>query len=78
MNVKLKLVNWKIGENEDKKQVAPIISGDYKIKCGAKTIAKQSFNSGYGSIDFPFSSELISKIEELQKEIAKEIETTIT
>jgi len=75
MKVKLNLLEWKI---KIKDSGARVIAGKYEIKSGGTVLAKQHFNDGYGDVlPITFSTQLIVKMEELEKEIAKEIQEMV-
>jgi len=72
MQVELKVNDWSI-QAPTKNEKYPTIVGEYKVMMAGKSIASQSFNSEYGKTKISFSSDLINKIIELEKEIVDEI-----
>ena len=71
MEVSLKLETWKIVKDKETKAVS--LAGEYTIEAMGMTIAKQSFNSDYSSVKFPFSANLVQRIQDLEKDILSEI-----
>ena len=72
MQVELKVKEWKILPPKEGTKI-PIIAGEYDVTMDGKSIAKQTFNDGYGSKDVGFSLELLEKVEEIEALITNEI-----
>jgi len=75
VEVELKLDSWQIELDQKTKQ--PKIVGKYLIEAMGKTVADQSFNGSYGGLKFPFSGDLVKKVEGLEKEILAEIKASL-
>ena len=72
MNVTLTLTEWQITKEEKGKRQK--VAGKYKINAGELVIADQSFNTGYGSVEVPFTGELLKKIAQVEEDIKAEIQ----
>jgi hypothetical protein len=75
MNVEMKMKNWNVALDDNKKEK---LVGEYGIFLEGKEIASKRFNDGYGSDNLSFSHELKMKIKELGVEVTKEIQALLT
>jgi len=71
LNVEIKLKNWQI-KKDDEKGFSKIC-GDYSLMHGEAELASKGFNDGYHEMEFPFSSDLIKSVQDLEKKIKAEI-----
>jgi len=76
MQVKIHLKKWEVIKKDEIRD--PILSGEYTVNIGESVIASQSFNGDYGGKKFPFSGELVKKVSDLESEILKEIQDTLS
>jgi hypothetical protein len=75
LGMRLEIGEWKI--QTDEKTKLPKIAGRYEIKSGEKTIAKQNFNDGYGTMDLAFSLETIQKAKELTDLVLNDVQRLV-
>ncbi len=75
MEVKFSIKSWKI--QKDEKAGTSKIIGSYELLANGKVIANQNFNGDYGSIEVPFSGDLIQKLKALENDIIAEIQKII-
>ena len=69
--VEIQLKDWKIKRDDDKGVTK--VCGTYALMHGQTELATKGFNDGYGEMEFPFSSDLITASQELEKKIKAEI-----
>ena len=72
MKLQIETKSWSSEQNGDDSN-EKTISGKFVVKCGAKDVAIQSFNSSFGNIKIPIPPALLAKVDEIDKEIRKAI-----
>lgn len=72
--VDLHIKDWRIKKNSEG---MPCICGEYSLKSGEVELASKSFGDGYGSLQIPFSGELMKKVSDLEKCIKEEMHVLI-
>jgi hypothetical protein len=71
MEVGFSIKNWRI-EKDEKTGTAKVV-GKYDVVMNNKVIASQAFNGEYGSMDVPFSSDLLLKLKSCEDDILAEL-----
>jgi len=71
LTVEIKLKSWQVKKDDDKG--VSKICGEYSLMHGETELACKGFNDGYHDMEFPFSSDLITMSQELEKKIKNEI-----
>lgn len=75
LNVEIQLKDWKVKKDDD--TGVKKICGHYALMHGEAELASKSFNDGYSSMDFPFSSDILKASQDLEKMIRAEITALI-